>query len=491
MENPPSPTAAVTAQPSRTAAVISERLPPHSDDAEAAALGSMLLSREAADRLITTLTSNDFYNTLHQEIFRAMLAVTKSMRNVDTLTVKEELAARGTLAKVGDMVYLIQLAESVPSPANAEHYAEVVIDLAILRGLQSAGHEIVNLIHDPATDVEQKVDRAEQTLFNVVRRRLGKDFEPLETLTHEFFRDVDRVVETGEPMFGLESGFADIDEVLTGFYPGNLIVVASRPGIGKTSLALAMALNAAKKDKGAVALFSLEMSSLEIVRRLVSLEGRVDLHVLKRLRAGRLSDDDYQKLIDACDKLYKLKVLVDDTSDLSTFEMRAKCRRQKVAEDGLSLVIVDYLQLMRASRSAESRTQQISEIARGLKNLAKELSVPVMALSQLSRGIEQRDPPIPLLSDLRESGSIEADADVVLMLYRGGAADVDEDESGAPEQPDHTRAIPIDMFIRKNRNGPIGLITLAFQPAYTLFSNADHELKHGLGDRIRKKGQFR
>jgi replicative DNA helicase len=457
------------------------QVPPHSIDAEMAVLGSMLLSQKAADKLLFRLTEEDFYSPVHREIYRAMVAVTRNMRSLDMLTLQEELVARETLDRIGGVPYLVQIAESVPSAANADYYADIVQDRSMLRGLEAAGHQIVKTVHDPRLDTTIKIQDAEKAVFDVSRKRIGKDFMPVSNLAVDFFREVDRVLETGEPMHGLPSGLVDLDNLLTGFYPGNLIILAARPAVGKTSLALWFAYHAAKTTNKGVAVFSLEMSGLELVRRFVTMLGKVNSNVLKR---SRLADEDYQGLVDGCDKLYNLKLYIDDSSDISTFEMLGKCRRLKAETDGgLSLVVVDYLQLMRAHGKTETRTQQISEIARSLKNMAKELDCPVVALSQLSRGIELRDPPIPLLSDLRESGSIEADADVVMMLYRAKG----DDQQGRHED-EFASVLPIDVFIRKNRNGPTDIVTLAFEPSYTLFSSAADDIKRGLKDRLQGKG---
>lgn len=455
-------------------------IPPHSLDAEMAVLGSMLLSQRAAERLLAKLSDTDFYSPGHREIYRSMLAIAGNLRTIDIVTVQGELASRNSLERIGGLEYLVQLAESVPSAANAEYYADIVVDRAMLRELETAGHVILKTVHDPRKEVPEKIQEAEKAVSDVSRRRLSKDFTPVKQVALEYFKEVDRVLETGEPLHGLPTGLADLDDLLTGLYPGNLVIVAARPAVGKSSLAHWFAYHAARHTQKNVAIFSLEMSALEIVRRFVTMLGKVNSNVLKR---SRLADEDYQGLVDGCEKLYNLKMFIDDSSDVNPFEMMTKCRRLKAEEGGLSLVVVDYLQLMSAMKTNETRTQQISEIARSLKNLAKELDVPVVALSQLSRGIEMRDPPIPQLSDLRESGSIEADADVVMMLYRAKQDDTGESR----HNDDYHKVVPVDVFIRKNRNGPIDIVTLAFEPGYTLFSNAAIDLKEGLKDRLQGK----
>ncbi len=448
---------------------LPDALPPHNDEAEMAVLGAMLIDKNAADLLVAYLKPEDFYQRSHEEIFKAMLAVAKSSRQIDDITVRAELDVRGKLDAVGGPEYLYQLAEFVPSAANAEYYGQIVRDHAMLRGLQDAGHEIVRIVHDGELSTDEKADRCEHAVFKAAQKRTSKEFESLEHLTQEYFLEVDRNLELGEPLHGMPTGFVDLDRTLTGLYPGNLVILAARPGVGKTSLALGIALNAAKRAKKTVALFSLEMSQLELTRRIVAMEAGVDSNILKR---SRISDEDYHRLADACDRLFKLQVFVDDSSDITHLEMRAKCRRLNASHHDLGLIVVDYLQLIQPSTRSDNRVQQISEIARALKIMSKELDVPVLALSQLSRNVEHRENKRPMLSDLRESGSIEADADVVLLLYREDMYPKDEQEEEIPDVPDSHRAVPVEVIIGKNRNGPTGKVKLAFQPAFTRFSDA-------------------
>ncbi|MFN8139250.1 MAG: replicative DNA helicase [Fimbriimonadales bacterium] len=441
-------------------------LPPHSEEAEAAALGSMLVSRDASDKLIERLTDSDFYNPTYLEIFRAIVGVSKSSRVADLVTVSEELKSRGKLDHIGGADILVQLASSRHPAGNADYYADIILEMSTLRGLQDAAREIERIVHDPVRTVDAKVDEAEQKVFEVATRRLGKDFIPIEKLAHEFFEEVDLHLTEGRALHGVETGFKDLDRQLSGFYDGNLVILAARPAVGKTSLALSFALSAARTTGKPVAFFSLEMSDIEIVRRLVCMEARVDSNVLKR---SKLANEDYQKLADACDRLYKLKLYVDDSGDVRVLDLRGKCRRLAHQAGGLGMIVIDHLQLMRAETRNDNRVQQISEIARSLKNLAKELNVPIIALSQLSRGVESRTDKRPLLSDLRESGSIEADADVVMLLYREDYYNRESVEDQADRDP--KRAVPVEVIIGKNRNGPVGTIELAFQPAYTRFSD--------------------
>lgn len=433
-------------------------------------LGAMLLSERACEEVQSLVGEDDFYHPAHKEIFRAIRQLMMNAKAVDLVTAKNELIERGTLQAVGGVDYLIQVAESVPSASNAPHYAQIVLDKATQRRLEDTGHEIIKVVRDGEKDAEEMVDEAERMVFEVGRARIGKYFSPVRSLAKDFFVDVDRLNETGEPLLGSSTGFADLNEMTGGFYPGELTIVAARPSMGKTSLVLAFALSVAKEGKG-VAVFSLEMSGQQLVRRLASMIGRVSMGVLKKTR---LSFEEYDALANACETLYGLPIFIDDTSDVSPLEMRGKCRRLK-AESGLSLVVVDYLQLMRSNRRTENRVQEISEIARSLKALSKELEVPVIALSQLNRGVEGRDDKRPMLSDIRESGSIEAEADLVMMIYRDEYYKAKE--AHEPRDYDPKRVEVAEILIAKHRNGPTGKVLLAFQPSYALFSNLDDSSK--------------
>ena len=451
-------------------------VPPHNTEAEMAALGSMLLNRTAADKLLHTLDESDFYSPVHREIFLAMRGIASMFRPLDFVTLRDELVSRNMLDRVGGVDYLMQIAEAVPSAENADHYASIVLDRAMLRELERAGDRIKKDVHDPEKNVVEKIQSAEKWVFDVSKKRTGRDFRLASDVAGQFFKEVDELLESGQPLQGMPTGLADLDNRLTGLYKGNLVIVAARPAVGKSSLAHWFAYHAAQVSNLPVAIFSLEMSDIEVIRRFVTMLGKVDSNVLKK--SGALSDEDYQGIVEGCEKIYPLKIYIDDSPDVSTFEVLGKCRRLMAEHGGLAMVVVDYLQLMRASKQTEGRTQQISEIARGLKMVAKELDVPVVALSQLSRSIEQREPPIPQLSDLRESGSIEADADVVLMLYKWQPDD--------PSEIENLPVVPIDVFIRKNRNGPVGVETLAFEPQFTLYSNAADDLKVGRAMRFSK-----
>lgn len=429
------------------------------------ALGAMLLSERAAEEVQALLVDVDFYLPAHREIFRAIQQLLVNSRGVDLVTVKNELNERGSLAMVGGTDYLIQVAESVPSPANAVHYAQIVLDKATLRRLEEAGHEIVSLVHDNEKDADDKLNDAEALIFRIGRQRLGRELVQVRSLAKEFFTEVDAFYETGEALLGASSGFYDYDKMTGGFYPGDMVIVAARPSMGKTSLVLNFALNVARRNQGNVAVFSIEMSGKQLVRRMLSMISGVGMNVLKE---DSLSEHDYSSLADACEMLYNLPIYIDDSSELAPLEMRGKCRRLK-QEGGLALVVVDYLQLMKSNRRTENRVQEISDIARGLKSLAKELEVPVLALSQLNRGVESREDKRPMLSDLRESGSIEAEADQVMMIYRDAYYKAKEAIHESDQDPD--RVEEAEIIIAKHRNGPTGKVILGFQPNYARFRN--------------------
>ena len=444
----------------------SPRIPLHSIEAEMSVLGSMLLAQRAAEEIVTILSEDDFFRPAHQIIFRALRQLITSHKEIDIVTLRTELTERAVLNDVGGVDYLLQLAEYVPSAANAKYYAQIVLDKATMRRLELAGRNIISIVHD-------RIDKAEQEVFEVGRKQLGKYFQHVSNLAKEFFVDVDRIVETGKPMFGLPTGFIDLDKITSGLYPGDFVIIGARPAMGKTSLVLDLALNVAmgrgrEGKRGAVAFFSLEMSSIQLVRRMVSMISGVSMGVLKSEKG--LSEKQYLALADACENLYSLPIFIDDGSDISPMEMRGKCRRLK-AEHGLELVVVDYLQLMRGSRRTENRVQEISEIARACKSMAKELEVPVIALSQLSRAVEGREDKRPQLSDIRESGSIEAEADLVMLLYRDSYYKAKEEHRQENENYDDVQEA--EVIVAKHRNGPVGKVMLGFQPAYARYRNLD------------------
>lgn len=435
-------------------------------------LGSMMLSRHAAEEVSTILQEEDFYRPAHQDIFRAMLQLLRNNKAIDLVTVADELTSREKLRAVGGEDYLIQIAEYVPSPANSQYYAGIVLDKATLRRLESAGRDIVGLVRSPnESGADERVNQAERLVFEVGQRRLGTYFAPVQQLAHKFFADIDRIIESGEAILGTPTGFFDLDAKLTGLYPGDLVIIAARPSMGKTTLVMDMALRIARQRVGNVAIFSLEMGAVQLVRRLVSMVSSVTSYAMKQ---ADLTQANYARLADACEELYGLPIFIDDTSDISPLEMRGKCRRLK-ADGGLSLIIVDYLQLARGTRRTENRVQEISDIARSLKAMAKELQVPVIALSQLNRSVESRDNKRPQLSDLRESGSIEAEADVVAMIYREQYYRDREKPTEADRNPDRVEVAEVN--IAKHRNGEIGTVLLGFQPSYVRFRDLTDDSK--------------
>ena len=447
-------------------------LPLYNFEAEMGVLGSMLLSERAVDEVTPILDENDFYRPAHRLIYRAMRQLTQQQKVIDFITLKSELLVRGNLADVGGEDYLIQIAQFVPSPANASYYAQIVIDKSQLRALEDAGRQVAGLVHDRNYDsATDKVDKAEQIVFQVGQRNAGAQFSTIKSLAMGFMLEVDRVFETGEPAHGLKTGFYDLDDLTTGFYPGDFVIIGARPAMGKTSLVLDIALNVAKRivatqERSSVAIFSLEMSDIQLARRMASMLSSISGYALKK---GELSEYAFRQLTEAVEELHGLPIFIDDSSDLNPNEMRGKCRRLK-AEHGLSLVIIDYLQLMHGPRRSENRVQEISDIARSCKAMAKELQIPVIALSQLNRGVENREDKTPQLADIRESGSIEAEADMVMLLYRPDYYKKKEEAGPVAINPDLSERA--EVIVAKHRNGPTGVAVLGFQSAYARYRNA-------------------
>jgi len=442
--------------------VSMDRVPPHSDEAEISVLGGMMLEETAADRGMEILTDEDFYHPAHRRIFRAISTLRDQGHAPDALSVREELNRVGELDDAGGAEYLARIVEIVPTAANISYHARIVLDAAVKRRLITTGTEIVAEAYQTSDDSDSLLNRAEEHIFRISERRFKKSFVPINQLLQGAVLQLESLAGSGESITGAPSGFADLDEMTAGFQLGDLIIVAGRPSLGKTSLSLSVAANAAISHDLPVAVFSLEMSTEQLVQRLISMEAMVSL---KTLRTGHASSEEWKRVADACDRLRRAAIYIDDTGLLSPLEMRAKARRLKQSRD-IGLVIVDYLQLMEGGTRSENRQQEISEISRSLKALAKELNVPVMALSQLSRAPEQRTDQRPRLSDLRESGAIEQDADLVLFLYR--------EKSGAGDFPGGQDPEPVvEIIIGKNRNGPIGSVKLKFLEKFMRFSSLD------------------
>jgi replicative DNA helicase len=433
------------------------RLPPQSVDAEESVLGAILLDNTALDRVIGTLQADDFYRETHRKIFRAMQALADKSEPADLVTLGELLRSRGELTDVGGVAYLAELTERVPTAANVAYYARMVRDKAVLRNLITTATSIAERGYSGA-DVKELLDRAEQEIFALSEREVRPAFVRLDGLLSSTFDTIERLYEQKQAVTGVPTGFIDFDRLTAGLQPSDLIIVAGRPSMGKTALCMNIAENAALKADAGVAIFSLEMSKEQLAMRMLCSQAHVDL---KRVRTGHLNDEEFNHLAKAAANLSEAKIFIDDTPALTVLELRAKARRlSRDPQANLKLVIVDYLQLMRSSEGKDSREQEISEISRSLKALAKELHVPVIALSQLNRQVENRHPPKPRLADLRESGAIEQDADVIAFIYREEVYDEETTRKGIAE-----------IIIAKQRNGPLGNVDLAFLREYTRFEN--------------------
>ncbi len=448
---------------------------PHNLDAEIATLGSMMIDGTAIERVSEFLAPDDFYREAHRTIYDALIALSSRSEPVDLVTVSEELQRRGKLEEVGGIAYLTTLMDSVPSAANVDYYAQIVEEYAIRRRLIEAAQEIIRLAavsedeEEPLT-ISNITDMAESAIYRVARRRLRKGFESIRPLLSEVFDRFDNFYHERKLVTGLSTGFRELDYITAGLQKSDLVIIAARPSMGKTSLCLNIGEHVALHEGKTVAIFSLEMSKEQLVQRMICSQAEVNAH---RLRLGMLPDSAWQRLAKAVQDLWNAKIFIDDTPDISVLEMRAKCRRLR-AEHDLDLVIVDYLQLMRSHRRSENRTQEISDIARALKGLAREMEVPIIALSQLSRAVEHRENKRPMLSDLRESGSIEAEADVVAFIYRPEYyamkdAVSSEDVDGGTMPREEGRVEEAEIIIAKQRNGPTGTVRVGFKPDYARF----------------------
>src|SRR6266508_2994250 len=432
-------------------------LPPQSLEAEESVLGAMLLSPGAIGAVSEVLDAGDFYRESHAKIYRAALALYAKGEPVDAITLVDELEERGELEDVGGRSRIHELAALVPATSNAAHYARIVREMATLRGLIRVGSEIQRLGFERPGETAALVDRAEQSVFELSQARVTTEFTHIESLLKESFERITQLYEAGVDITGVPSGFRDLDRLTSGFQPGNLVIIAARPSMGKSALGLCMAANLAVRHETPVALFTLEMSKQEVTQRLMCSEAKVES---QRLRTGKLAPEDWSRLTAACDRLAKAPIYVDDTGSISMMEIRSKCRRLKSKEPRLGLVIVDYLQLMTSGTTAENRVQEVSQISRNLKVLARDLDVPIIAMSQLSRAVEQRHDKRPILSDLRESGSIEQDSDLVIFVYRDEYYNEDTDQQGLAE-----------IILSKHRNGPTGIERLSFLKRYAKFAD--------------------
>ena len=431
-----------------------ERTPPHDLAAEQCVLGGMLMSKDAISDVMEVIRPADHYRPAHQIVHEAILELYGRGEPADPVTVSDLLAKRGELARVGGGAYLHTLIASVPTAANAGYYARIVRERAILRRLVEVGTRIVQLGYAGDGDADELVDRAQAEIYGVTERRVSEDFLPLSEIMPGALDEIEAIGSRGGVMTGVPTGFANLDALTNGLHAGQMVVIAARPAIGKSTLALDLARAAAVKHRLATVMFSLEMSRNEITMRLLSAEARVPLHAM---RTGQMGEEDWTRLARRMSEVVDAPLFIDDSPNMSMVEIRSKCRRLKQRHD-LRMVIVDYLQLMSSPRRVENRQQEVSEMSRSLKLLAKEIDVPVVAISQLNRGPEQRNDKRPLLSDLRESGSIEQDSDVVILLHREDAYE--------RESP---RAGEADLIVAKHRNGPTTTVTVAFQGHYSRF----------------------
>ena len=431
------------------------RMAPHSIEAEESVLGAMLISTEAVDVALEKLQPEDFYKPAHQSIFAAVTTLYEASEPIDALTVTEGLRRMGGLDQVGGMAYVSGLSDAVPTSANVGHYVAIVEEHALRRRLMRAAGEIGTVATAVDQPIEDVLDIAEQTVYAVSDRRIGDGLAPISPLLFPAIEQAEKLY-NGEEITGQPTGYADLDATLAGLHPKNLVVIAARPGMGKTALALGVATNVAVRDVP-VAVFSLEMSKEEVVTRIMCAKESIDS---TRLRTGRLTDEDFARLRDAAAGLDRKPIFVDDSPGLTVTEIRAKCRRL-ARRPGLGLVVVDYLQLMNVPRAGENRQQEIAAISRHLKNLARELDVPVIAVSQLNRSMEARQDKRPMLSDLRESGAIEQDADVVMFIYRHEYYHPEEQES---------RGVA-EINIAKHRQGATAKVEMLFRPEFTSFAS--------------------
>lgn len=436
---------------------------PANIEAEQATLGSILINREAIIAIASWLQADYFYLEKHAWIYEAMLVCYNARIPPDTRTVSEELRRRERLDAIGGIPYLANLVEIVPTSYHVEYYARIVERTALLRKLIDAGGKIAALGYDEQDDLESTLDRAEQTLFEVSQRRSTQDFVHIGQVVDSYYEQINYLQEHRGEVVGVPTGFRDLDEITGGFQRSDLIILAARPSVGKTSCAMSIAYNVATMHQATVGVFSLEMSREQLVQRLLAMDTGIDTH---KLRTGHVRESELQTVMEAMGRLSAAPIYIEDTPGLSVMEVRSKARRLQ-SQAGVDLLVIDYLQLMQGRRS-DNRVQEVSEISRGLKALARELNVPVIALSQLSRAVEGRQSHVPMLSDLRESGSIEQDADIVMFIYREELYDRETDKKGIAE-----------LHIAKHRNGPVGVVPMRFDASTTRFMDLSYRTPDG------------
>jgi len=438
-----------------------ERVPPQNLEAERSVLGGILLENQAMANVMEILQGEDFYRNAHRKIYQAMIDLFERRDPVDLITLTEEVNRKGALQDVGGAVYLAALADEVPTAANILYYAKIVKEKSVLRQLIEAATEIARQGYEEPEDAVAFLDKAEQSILEISRRQQRQGFVPLRSVLQETFQSIEELYDRQGMPSGVGTGFADFDHKTSGLQRSDLVIIAGRPSMGKTAFALNIARNVAVNDNVPVAIFSLEMSRAQLATRMLCAEARIDA---SKLRSGYLKKSDFPKLTKAADVLSRAPIFIDDSPSMHVREMRGKARQMKL-EHQIELVIVDYLQLMQGTGKVENRVQEISEISRSLKQLAKELNIPVMALSQLNRGVENRPDKRPMLADLRESGAIEQDADLIAFIYREEFYFRDKPECRGKAE----------LIIGKQRNGPVGTVDLIFQPELTLFHDAVRE----------------
>ena len=434
------------------------RLPPQNLDAEQSVLGAILLDNTSLSKAFELITEEDFYRGAHRLIYQAMVELADSNEVVDQITLTAILKSKGQLEQVGGGAYVAELVQAVPSASNIRYHCKIIREKALLRGLIRTATEVVTRGYDEVGQSDDLLEYAEREIFKLAQGRLGRSFIPLNQIIKESIEIIDRLYNRKEKITGVPTGFRELDDLTAGLQASDLIIIAGRPSMGKTSLVLSIAEHAAIRAEMSVGIFSLEMSKSQLVLRMLSSQAHLDSHAL---RTGQLTEKDWRSLCDGADRLERAKIFIDDSGALTVQQMRGKARRL-MAEQGLDLLIIDYLQLMQGRNDSESRQQEISDIGRALKALAEELDIPVVALSQLSRAVESRTDKRPVLSDLRESGAIEQDADVVMFIYRDEVYNPDTEEKGIA-----------DILVRKHRNGPTGDRQLYFQDRYAKFADLE------------------
>ena len=439
---------------------MAERVLPHNLEAEKCVLGSILIDNPSFNQAAEVIDAQDFFRDAHRRIFEKMVGLSERSQPIDPVTLKDELVRSGELDEVGGPAYVSSLTDGVPRSANVEYYAKIVKERATLRRLIQASNDVLARAYDAEEDADDLLDEAERAIFQIAEHRLRSGFVPLSTLVNSGYELIEKLQEHKGLVTGVPTGFVELDEMTSGFQKSDLVIVAARPSMGKTSLVLNMGLHAAIEAGKSVGVFSLEMSKEQLFMRMLTSEARVDAH---RFRGGFLGEQDYDRLVSAFARLHDAKVFIDDSPGVGILEMRAKSRRLKM-EHGLDMLVIDYLQLMQGRGRFESRQQELASISRSIKILAKELEVPIIALSQLSRAPESRSDHRPQLSDLRESGALEQDADVVIFIYRDEMYLVDGER---PPEAEGTA----ELIIGKQRNGPIGTVRVAFLKQYTRFEN--------------------